>query len=167
MRALHRGGHRGEAVGPHRNCPPSRAGCKGMLGIERDHIDMPSLAAPTKRQGSHMAASASLSERKSGAGIGHLRQGANEPIDPYQRLPPSTGVTMSKRDRVIVRIGGNNDQMDGWCTCSCLGVVGSRDAACSIKVREACGVGMHRVNGVCIRTPARRAASRCARGVTC
>jgi len=36
-----------------------------------------------------------------------------------------------------------------------------------IKVREACGAGMHRVNGVCIRTPARRAASRCARGVTC
>jgi hypothetical protein len=36
-----------------------------------------------------------------------------------------------------------------------------------ITVREACGAGMHRVNGVCIRTPARRAASRCARGVTC
>jgi hypothetical protein len=36
-----------------------------------------------------------------------------------------------------------------------------------IQVREACGAGMHRVNGVCIRTPARRAASRCARGVTC
>jgi hypothetical protein len=36
-----------------------------------------------------------------------------------------------------------------------------------IKVREACGAGMHRVNGVCIRTPARRAASRCVRGVTC
>ena len=36
-----------------------------------------------------------------------------------------------------------------------------------IKVREACGAGMHRVNGVCIRTHARRAASRCARGVTC
>ena len=36
-----------------------------------------------------------------------------------------------------------------------------------IKVREACGPGLHRVNGVCIRTPARRAASRCARGVTC
>ena len=36
-----------------------------------------------------------------------------------------------------------------------------------IKVREACGAGMHRVNGVCVRTPARRAASRCARGVTC
>jgi hypothetical protein len=35
------------------------------------------------------------------------------------------------------------------------------------KVREACGAGMHRVNGVCIRTHARRAASRCARGVTC
>ena len=35
------------------------------------------------------------------------------------------------------------------------------------KVREACGIGMHRVNGVCIRTHARRAASRCARGVTC
>jgi hypothetical protein len=36
-----------------------------------------------------------------------------------------------------------------------------------IQVREACGAGMHRVNGVCIRTPARRGASRCARGVTC
>jgi hypothetical protein len=34
-------------------------------------------------------------------------------------------------------------------------------------VREACGAGMHRVNGVCVRTHARRAASRCARGVTC
>ena len=36
-----------------------------------------------------------------------------------------------------------------------------------VKVREACGAGMHRVNGVCVRTHARRAASRCARGVTC
>jgi hypothetical protein len=36
-----------------------------------------------------------------------------------------------------------------------------------IKVRQACGAGMHYVNGSCIRTPARRAASRCARGVTC
>jgi len=36
-----------------------------------------------------------------------------------------------------------------------------------IPVREACGVGMHRVNGVCIRTPARRAARRCAAGLTC
>jgi hypothetical protein len=36
-----------------------------------------------------------------------------------------------------------------------------------IKVREACGAGMHRVNGVCVRTPARRAARRCAVGVTC
>ncbi len=36
-----------------------------------------------------------------------------------------------------------------------------------VKVREACGAGMHRVNGVCVRTPARRGASRCARGVTC
>jgi hypothetical protein len=36
-----------------------------------------------------------------------------------------------------------------------------------IKVREACGAGMHRVGGVCVRTPARRGASRCARGVTC
>ena len=40
-----------------------------------------------------------------------------------------------------------------------------------IKIREACGAGMHRVNGVCIRTPARRQASRavrrCAAGVTC
>jgi hypothetical protein len=36
-----------------------------------------------------------------------------------------------------------------------------------IKIREACGAGMHMVNGVCVRTHARRAASRCARGVTC
>jgi hypothetical protein len=36
-----------------------------------------------------------------------------------------------------------------------------------IPVREACGAGMHRVNGVCITTPARRAARRCAVGVTC
>jgi hypothetical protein len=34
-------------------------------------------------------------------------------------------------------------------------------------VREACGAGMHMVNGTCVRTHARRAASRCARGVTC
>src|SRR5262249_29452205 len=34
-----------------------------------------------------------------------------------------------------------------------------------ITVREACGAGMHMVNGVCVRTPARRNASRCARGV--
>ena len=37
-----------------------------------------------------------------------------------------------------------------------------------IQVREACGPGMRRTaNGACIRTPTRRAASRCARGVTC
>ena len=36
-----------------------------------------------------------------------------------------------------------------------------------ITVREACGAGMHRVNGVCIRTAARRNVSRCVRGVTC
>jgi hypothetical protein len=36
-----------------------------------------------------------------------------------------------------------------------------------ITVREACGAGMHMVNGQCIRTHARRATSRCARGVTC
>ena len=37
-----------------------------------------------------------------------------------------------------------------------------------IQVREACGPGMRRTEGgACIRTPARRAASRCARGVTC
>ena len=34
-------------------------------------------------------------------------------------------------------------------------------------VREACGAGMRRVNGVCVRTPARRAARRCAVGMTC
>jgi hypothetical protein len=36
-----------------------------------------------------------------------------------------------------------------------------------IPVREACGAGMHMVNGVCVRTHARRAASRCVRGKTC
>ena len=36
-----------------------------------------------------------------------------------------------------------------------------------VQVREACGAGMHMVNGVCVRTAARRGASRCARGVTC
>jgi len=36
-----------------------------------------------------------------------------------------------------------------------------------IKVREACGAGMQRVNGVCVTTHARRAACRCAVGVTC
>ena len=40
-----------------------------------------------------------------------------------------------------------------------------------IAVREACGAGMHRVNGRCIGTPARRharrAVRRCAAGVTC
>jgi len=37
-------------------------------------------------------------------------------------------------------------------------------------VREACGAGMHRVNGVCVRTATRRAAGRaavrCATGMT-
>ena len=33
------------------------------------------------------------------------------------------------------------------------------------QVREACGAGMHRVGGVCVRTPARRAAARCAAGM--
>jgi hypothetical protein len=36
-----------------------------------------------------------------------------------------------------------------------------------VPVREACGAGMHMVNGKCLRTPARRAASRCVRGKTC
>ena len=36
-----------------------------------------------------------------------------------------------------------------------------------VSVREACGAGMHMVNGVCVRTHARRAASRCVRGRTC
>jgi hypothetical protein len=36
-----------------------------------------------------------------------------------------------------------------------------------ITVRHACGAGMHMVGGACVRTHARRAASRCARGVTC
>ena len=36
-----------------------------------------------------------------------------------------------------------------------------------IPVREACGAGMHRVNGVCITTHTRRAVRRCAVGVTC
>lgn len=34
-------------------------------------------------------------------------------------------------------------------------------------VREACGAGFTRVNGVCVRTPARAAARRCAAGVRC
>jgi hypothetical protein len=33
------------------------------------------------------------------------------------------------------------------------------------QVREACGAGMHMVNGVCVRTPARRNAARCAVGM--
>jgi hypothetical protein len=40
-----------------------------------------------------------------------------------------------------------------------------------IKVREACGAGMHRVGGVCVSNVggrhARRAVRRCARGATC
>ena len=37
-----------------------------------------------------------------------------------------------------------------------------------IQVREACGPGMRRTEGgACVRTATRRAASRCARGVTC
>ena len=36
-----------------------------------------------------------------------------------------------------------------------------------VQAREACGAWMHMVNGTCVRTHARRAASRCARGVTC
>ena len=37
-----------------------------------------------------------------------------------------------------------------------------------IQVREECGPGMRRTEGgACVRTPTRRAASRCARGVTC
>jgi hypothetical protein len=34
-----------------------------------------------------------------------------------------------------------------------------------LNVREACGVGFTRVNGVCVRTPARAAARRCAAGM--
>jgi hypothetical protein len=34
-----------------------------------------------------------------------------------------------------------------------------------LQVREACGVGFTRVNGVCVRTPARAAARRCAAGM--
>ena len=33
------------------------------------------------------------------------------------------------------------------------------------QVREACGAGMHMVNGTCIRTAARRNAARCAVGM--
>ena len=32
------------------------------------------------------------------------------------------------------------------------------------QVREACGAGMHMVNGTCVRTAARRNAARCALG---
>jgi len=34
-----------------------------------------------------------------------------------------------------------------------------------IPVREACGAGMHMVNGTCVRTAARRNAARCAVGM--
>ena len=33
------------------------------------------------------------------------------------------------------------------------------------QVREACGAGMHRVNGVCVRTPTTRQVTRCATGM--
>jgi len=33
------------------------------------------------------------------------------------------------------------------------------------QVRQGCGAGMHRVRGVCVRTPARRRAARCAAGM--
>ena len=33
------------------------------------------------------------------------------------------------------------------------------------QVREACGTGMHMVNGTCVRTAARRNAARCAVGM--
>ena len=33
------------------------------------------------------------------------------------------------------------------------------------QVREACGAGMHRVNGVCVRTAATRRVTRCAVGM--
>lgn len=37
-----------------------------------------------------------------------------------------------------------------------------------ITVREGCGAGMRQTaGGACVRTQARRAAGRCARGVTC
>jgi len=35
----------------------------------------------------------------------------------------------------------------------------------TVTVREACGVGFTRVNGVCVRTPARAAARSCAAGL--
>ena len=35
-----------------------------------------------------------------------------------------------------------------------------------VDVREDCGVGFTRVNGRCVRTPARAAARRCATGMT-
>ena len=37
----------------------------------------------------------------------------------------------------------------------------------ALTVREACGAGFARVIGVCVRTPARAAARRCAAGVRC
>jgi hypothetical protein len=33
------------------------------------------------------------------------------------------------------------------------------------QIREACGAGMHRVNGVCVRTAATRRVTRCAAGM--
>ncbi len=35
-----------------------------------------------------------------------------------------------------------------------------------VNVRENCGIGFTRVNGRCVRTPARAAARRCAAGMT-
>jgi hypothetical protein len=32
-----------------------------------------------------------------------------------------------------------------------------------VKIREACGAGLHRVNGVCVRTPTTRATTRAVR----
>jgi hypothetical protein len=73
-----------------------------------------------------------------------------------------------------VHMGEKNDQVDRCC-CLCLSHrnVGAGHVARAAsqpdgmitQVREACGAGMHMVNGVCVRTAARRNAARCAVGM--
>ena len=52
-----------------------------------------------------------------------------------------------------------------FCRAGDAGSAASGFAALVLQVREACGVGFTRVNGVCVRTPARAAARRCAAGM--
>ena len=72
-----------------------------------------------------------------------------------------------------VHIGGENDQVHA--VIFALAVATSAQAtplaplhqpdSMITQVREACGAGMHMVNGQCIRTSARRNAARCAVGM--